>query len=43
MTYMPITWDAVTAEILKVIMKKEGKYDGKKYISGKIKQMYVAL
>ena len=30
---MTITLDAVTAEMLKAIMKKEGKYDGKKYLS----------
>ena len=36
---MTITLDAVTAEMLKAIMKKEGNYDGKKYISEKIKQI----
>ena len=34
---MTITLDKVTEEMLKAIMKKEGKYDGKKYISEKIK------
>tara|TARA_B100000965_G_scaffold389705_1_gene395707 strand:+ start:600 stop:710 length:111 start_codon:yes stop_codon:yes gene_type:complete len=36
---MTITLEAVTAEILKAIMKKEGKYDDKKYFLEKIKQM----
>ena len=40
---MTITSDKVTEEMLKAIMKKEGKYDGKKYLSKKIKQMYMAL
>tara|TARA_B100000965_G_scaffold344675_1_gene315036 strand:+ start:208 stop:330 length:123 start_codon:yes stop_codon:yes gene_type:complete len=40
---MTINLDAVTAEMLKAIMKKEGKYDGKKYLQEKIKQIYLAL
>ena len=40
---MTITLDAVTAEMLKAIMKKERKYDSKKYLSEKIKQMYMTL
>ena len=40
---MTITLDAVTAEMLKAIMKKEGKYASKKDISEKIKQMYMTL
>ena len=40
---MTITLDKVTEEMLKAIMKKEGKYDGKKYIQEKIKQIYMAL
>tara|TARA_Y100001978_G_scaffold51522_1_gene46383 strand:- start:353 stop:475 length:123 start_codon:yes stop_codon:yes gene_type:complete len=40
---MTITLDTVTAEMLKAIMKKEGKYDSKKYISEKIKQIYMTL
>ena len=43
MTNITITLDKVTEEMLKAIMKKEGKYDGKKYISEKIKQIYMAL
>ena len=40
---MTIDLDAVTAEMLKAIMKKEGKYGGKKYLQEKIKQIYLAL
>ena len=40
---MAINLDAVTAEMLKAIMKKEGKYDGKQYLTEKIKQMYMTL
>ena len=38
-----INLDAVTAEMLKAIMKKEGKYDGKQYLTEKIKKMYMTL
>ena len=40
---MTITLDAGNAEILKAIMKEEGKYDWKKYLSETIKKMYVEL
>ena len=40
---MTITLDAGNAEILKAIMKKEGKYDGKKDLPGKIKSIYEEL
>ena len=40
---MTITLDKVTEEMLKAIMKKEGKYDGKQYLTEKIKQMYLTL
>ena len=40
---MTINLYAVTAEMFKAIMKKEGKYGGKKYLQEKIKQIYLAL
>ena len=40
---MTITLDKVTQEMLKAIIKKEGKYNSKKYLSEKIKQIYMAL
>ena len=40
---MTITLDKVTTEMFKALMKKEGKYDSKKYLSEKIKQIYMAL
>tara|TARA_B100000214_G_scaffold107531_1_gene75741 strand:+ start:392 stop:514 length:123 start_codon:yes stop_codon:yes gene_type:complete len=40
---MTINLDAVTAEMLMAIMKKEGNYDGNKYLQEKIKQIYLAL
>tara|TARA_E500000331_G_C16926611_1_gene570066 strand:- start:527 stop:640 length:114 start_codon:yes stop_codon:yes gene_type:complete len=35
---MNITLDVVTGEMLKAIFKKEGNYDGKKYLSEKSKK-----
>ncbi len=40
---MTITLDPVTAEMLKAIVQKVRKYDSKKYLSYKIKQIYMDL
>ena len=40
---MTITLDKVTTEMFKALMKKEGKYDSKKYLSDLIQQLYLKL
>ena len=40
---MTITVDRVTAEMLKEVMKKNRKTDGKKYISEIIRELYFKL
>ena len=40
---MTINLDKVTAEMLRAILKKQNKYDAKKYISDLIKNTYMTL